>query len=326
MVYSVGKAIREINSKKINQSYFLSGNDSFLQNFFIKNLFNQVSNDTEIRYLNLEEDLDQKIILDELSCFSLFANKTIYILKNFKKLSLKDKDFIIKYFDNPSLDNIIVFVNDDFYSKNKFLDSVSKKAIKVDIRTPFQNKIREWVDFYIKMNNLKFDNQIIDETINCYHDDISNIINELEKISLFSNKSEVSYDELYQLDSSSRNVRVWHLLDALGKKEVSIAINFLDELFLNGYTGIPIIINVFVFYKALMLKNVVADYSTNYNGLNKIINSKLQNYLYYYSYDELNNIFIAIKNIDELSKTTSLKHQNIIFLFIAKVCKGYYAK
>ena len=33
-----------------------------------------------------------------------------------------------------------------------------------------------------------------------------------------------------------------------------------------------------------------------------------------------------VKNIDELSKTTSLKHQNIIFLFILKVCKGYYAK
>ena len=51
MVYSVGKAIREINSKKINHSYFLSGNDCFLQDFFIKNLFSKVSDNTQIRYL-----------------------------------------------------------------------------------------------------------------------------------------------------------------------------------------------------------------------------------------------------------------------------------
>ena len=324
MVYSVGKAIREINSKKINHSYFLSGNDCFLQDFFIKNLFNKFSDNTQIRYLNLEEDNDQRIILDELSSLSLFSKKTIYILRNFKKLSLKDKSFVIKYFDNPSLDNIIIFINDDFYSKNKFLDSISKKSIKIDVRTPFQNKIREWVQFYIKINHLNFDNQIIDEIINSYHDDISNIVNELEKISLFTNDTYVPYKELYELDSSNRNIRFWQLQDALGKKDVLLAINYLNELLLNGYSGIPIIINIFVFYKALMLKNIVADYSTNYNGLNKIINSKLQSYLYYYSYDELSNIFIAIKNIDELSKTTSLKHENIIFLFITKVCKNYY--
>ena len=90
MVYSVGKAIREINSKKINHSYFLSGSDCFLQDFFIKNLSNEILNDTQIRYLNLEEDGDQRIILDELSSLSLFAKKTIYVLRNFKKFVINN--------------------------------------------------------------------------------------------------------------------------------------------------------------------------------------------------------------------------------------------
>ena len=37
MVYSVGKAIREVR-EKLNNVYFLSGDDYFLQSFFIKNL------------------------------------------------------------------------------------------------------------------------------------------------------------------------------------------------------------------------------------------------------------------------------------------------
>ena len=78
MVYSVGKAIREIR-KKVDSIYFLSGDDYFLQNFFIKSLEKKCNNDYELHYLNFEEEPDINIFFKEISSVSLFSDKNILI-------------------------------------------------------------------------------------------------------------------------------------------------------------------------------------------------------------------------------------------------------
>ena len=60
MVYSVGKAIRQLN-KEIDNIYFLSGDDYFLQKFFITNLNKKFQTGYSPRYFNFEEDEDVKI-------------------------------------------------------------------------------------------------------------------------------------------------------------------------------------------------------------------------------------------------------------------------
>ena len=146
MSYSVGKAIREINSNKISHSYFLSGDDYFLQNFFIKRLILKLNDISSPKYLNFEEETDQKLLLNELENLSLFSNKGLYVIRNFNKISPNLKNTIIQYISKPNSDNIIIFVSDNFYSKNKFLTSISNQSFSVDTRTPFPNKIREWVN------------------------------------------------------------------------------------------------------------------------------------------------------------------------------------
>ena len=51
MSYSVGKAIRELNNKNDN-IYYLSGDDYFLQKFFINSLEKTYSNEYKTRYFN----------------------------------------------------------------------------------------------------------------------------------------------------------------------------------------------------------------------------------------------------------------------------------
>ena len=59
-------------------------------------------------------------------------------------------------------------------------------------------------------------------------------------------------------------------------------------------------------------------------GLNKIINSNMDKYLSNYTKSEVMNIIIDLKNLDVLVKTTSLNHNNLIYIFIIKICQGYY--
>ena len=147
MVYSVGKAIRQSN-KKIDNIYFLSGDDYFLQNFFIKDLNKKFDIDHSPRYFNFEEDQDVKIFLEEISAISLFSKKDIFVIRNLSRISKNSKEEISTYINNPKDDLIIIFISDDFYSKNKFFHLISSKSKTIDTRTPFPNKIREWIKYY----------------------------------------------------------------------------------------------------------------------------------------------------------------------------------
>ena len=56
---------------------------------------------------------------------SLFSQQSVIVVKNAKKIKPKFYDEIIDYCKNPSLDNYIIFIFNDPYSTNKFVDSIS---------------------------------------------------------------------------------------------------------------------------------------------------------------------------------------------------------
>ena len=82
--------------------------------------------------------------------------------------------------------------------------------------------------------------------------------------------------------------------------------------------ALAIIINLYTFYNHMLLsydnKTSVSQY-----GLNKIINSNMDKYLSNYTKSEVMNIIIDLKNLDVLVKTTSLNHNNLIYIFIIKL-------
>ena len=65
MAYSVGKGIR-LMKNDLSKLYLLSGDDYFLQNFFISKLSELNNNSYIAKYLNLEEENDIKLLLNEI--------------------------------------------------------------------------------------------------------------------------------------------------------------------------------------------------------------------------------------------------------------------
>ena len=325
MSYSVGKAIRELNTGSIRNSYFLSGNDYFLQNFFIKRLKFKKGNNVNIKYLNFEEDIDKKILIDEIDSLSLFSNNFIYVIRNFSKTSIKIKDRLVDFINNSDSDNILVFVSDDYYAKNTFINTLTKKSYMIDTRTPFQNKIKEWVVFYSKTEKLNIDNSIIEELCTSYNESISSIINEIEKLFLYNKNSKISYEDFNGINGCNKSIRSWNLVDNIGTKNLKSAIENLELLVMNGESILGLIINIGNFFKVLLIENLDPN-NQGFNGFNKIINNKMKYYKNRFSIDEISNIIISIKNIDVLMKTTSLNNNDILMILITRICKGYYAK
>ena len=86
---SLGQAVKDLRQKKISKSYFLYGNDIFMQDFFIKQ-FQNINSEFEsyLYYLGYDQ---QETIFNELSNISLFNSNKIIIVKNINKFSVKAK-------------------------------------------------------------------------------------------------------------------------------------------------------------------------------------------------------------------------------------------
>jgi len=320
MAYSVGKAIRGIR-EKIDSVYLLLGDDYFLQNFFIKNLKKHCNDDYQLSYLNFEEDSDVDNFLTEISSVSLFSNKSILVARNISKISKNSKDEILKYLTHPNDDTIIIFVSDDFYSKNIFFKSISSKSKVIDTRTPFPNKIKEWVKYYLNINEISIDDIIVDDIISSNNDEIITILNEIEKLYLINKCNKISYDENQHIANNHKNIRPWHLIDTIGKKNNILSIKNFENLQYRGYQTVPLIVIFYNFFNnMLMYKNN----NKNIYSINKIISNNMMKYSKQYSENEIMNILVDLKNIDLLVKSSTINHNNLISIFIIKICQGYY--
>ena len=320
MADSVGKAIRGI-SKKINSNYFLSGDDYFLQSFFIKNLKTKCGNDYELSYLNFEEESDINFFLSEISSVSLFSSKKILVIRNITKVSKANKDEVLKYLSSPSDDTIIIFVSDDFYSRNSFFKSISSKSKTIDTRTPFPNKIKEWVRYYLNVNKISIDQSILDDIISSNNDEIITILNEIEKLFLVNGCEKISYDKKHHISVNHKNIRPWHLIDSIGRKNNFSAIKNFEFLQYQGYQVVPLVITFYNFFNNILLyKSGKKDLFS----INKIISSNMSKYSSCFTNEEIMNIIVDLKKIDLTIKSSNLNQNNLVSIFITKICQNYY--
>ena len=319
---TVGKAIRKINKEGSKTSYFLLGDDAFLQNVFIKYIKKRNSDVSNVKYLDLSNNRDNELFFNEIDNISMFNTKNIFSIRNFDKISNKNKEHLIKYIKNKIEDNILIFTVDDYLLKNKFLKEVYKYSEKINTNTPFfSNKIKDWAKYYMKRNDIIIDDSLLEYLINSYGDNIANVINEIEKIFLITNKRKLKLSD-YKSNYKNRNLKLWNLMNALGAKNMKEAKNVYDSLESSGTSIIPIISNLTTFYSALL--HSFNNDSDNSFRLNNTIKNRLSSYKVKYSFEEISNIILELRNLDIIAKSSNLSDDLLFYPFALKVCKGYY--
>ena len=121
-----------------------------------------------------------------------------------------------------------------------------------------------------------------------------------------------------------RNYYVWHLQDSIGKKDLNKSLSIYKSLLVNGNSLNLIIIYLFSLYEYIyaLLKNNF--YSNNTFFINKIIKSRLKTYSNNYSIHEVESIILKLKELDFLSKNSTINIKNLKFCLFANICSGYY--
>ena len=312
-LFSLGQAIKNIRNNNISNSYFLYGNDIFMQDFFIEEFKKKININSYLYYLGYDQEEN---FFNELSNLSLFDSKKLIIIKNINRLTVKSKKKLLEYLSDSKSDNYLILVKNNFDSRNKFVDSLIKESTPIDVRTPFESKMKEWINYIIKKEKITIqDNKIVEDYIDAYGDNISNVINYIKIDFLSNNKS---------INIYNRNYYLWHFQDSIGKKDLNKSIDVFSSLLLNGNSINLMIIYLFSLFEGIyeFLKNKKNSHNNFF--VNKIIKNRFNIYSRNYSINEIEHIILKLKELDFLSKNSSININNSTLCLSTNICSGYY--
>ena len=312
---SLGQAIKKIRQKDFSNSYFLYGNDIFMQDFFIKQFQSINSNfESYLYYIGYDQP---ETIFNELSNISLFGSNKIIIIKNINRFTPKAKKELIEHLTKSDINHHIILVKNNYDSRNKFVDSIIKNTTAIDVRTPFENQMAEWIKYFSKLEKIDIDMMEIKNYIDSYGSNIANVMNYI-RIDFLS--------QSYSKTSSNRTYNLWNFQDSIAKKQISKSLDIYESITTNGNSLNLILIYLFnLYYSIYMHSYYNNDSSLNYNfTINKIIQSRIGMYSKKYSQIEIENIISEINSIDFLSKNQSINISNRILCLISNICTGYY--
>lgn len=312
---SLGQAIKKIRQKDFSNSYFLYGNDIFMQDFFIKQFQSINSNfESYLYYIGYDQP---ETIFNELSNISLFGSNKIIIIKNINRFTPKAKKELIEHLTKSDINHHIILVKNNYDSRNKFVDSIIKNTTAIDVRTPFENQMAEWIKYFSKLEKIDIDMMEIKNYIDSYGSNIANVMNYI-RIDFLSKS--------YSKTSSNRTYNLWNFQDSIAKKQISKSLDIYESITTNGNSLNLILIYLFnLYYSIYMHSYYNNDSSLNYNfTINKIIQSRIGMYSKKYSQTEIESIISEINTIDFLSKNQSINISNRILCLISNICTGYY--
>ena len=324
MANSIKNVINSINKEGLQSSYFLLGDDFFMQKFFINKIRDKSENSDSIicKYFYLNEDNDLDSFFNAITSLSLFNNNDLFIIKNFNRISKDHQDVLMNYMNNLPANNTIIFILDDFKISNKFSQKISEKTVIVNTQTPRKIKIKNWIKFYYKNEGISIDDNVLKYFIDNYSDDITTIINEIEKHYLFSNDKHINFNLNDENIYYSKHIKAWNLLDALGRKDIDTSISYYNNLYVNGSSLVFLLILLNNFY--FELYSALNGDRNTYSSLNSTLKSNMNLYKNNYRIDELVRIFIELRNLDVKIKTTSINEQVLFSSTMIKICNSYY--
>ena len=198
---------------------------------------NNIDTNNVVKY-DMENNLDN--IIEELSMNSLFGDKKAVIVDITFKEELDDKK-LEEFFDkNKNNNNILIFncTNEKIDTRRKLYKIINKYG-----KTEELNKNHDYVIDYIKKylqdNNKSMD---ISYFLSKVNDDLDNIKNELEKLTLYKmNDSYIENSDIDSLVIPNIEEEIFALSDSVIKKEKKRSIELYQEFMNKNYEPIYII-------------------------------------------------------------------------------------
>ena len=220
--------LEKINKNKINYYLFYGPNLGLIEDT-IKNIFKPIFSKNIINYDELDILNNKEEFKEQIFNKSFFDDDKFIIINR-----ATDKIFeIIKEIIDTEIEDVKIIIKAGNLEKKTKIRNFFEKEKKTIITAFYEDNFQslyQLVQKFIKENNIKISNEIINLVIERSKGNRINLNNELEKIFLFSKKNNIiNFDNISKLTNLFENYDFAELVDSCLLKNRKKTINILNE-------------------------------------------------------------------------------------------------
>lgn len=326
---SVFEIPKDIKNNGLKPIYYIFGEDTFSfdfsKNLIEKTVAPELSSefDKEIFYGSKTSYAD---IVSAASTFPFGDGKKFLIVKNAEKP--KDKDKLADYAKSPSEFTVLLLFHEGTITKP---ESEPYKTL-IKLGEIFESKemkgdaLIEWIKSFSKENHKIISDENAQLLVDIVGENRSLIELQLEKIFLFLNEqNEITLESIQKLATELKQYNIFDLINAIGRKDKSQALDIAYNLFDSGTEIIQIIAMLNKYFSSLAKINELISMKLPIPEAAKIVGTHQYYYKDYldarkrYSDKEITNAFRALFNADLSIKTSSLDEKTVLTILIADI-------
>lgn len=223
---------KDILNRKFYPVYFLSGEESYFIDYITDQLINNVLTASEKDFnMTIMYGRDSSIgtILDACVRYPFMAEYNLIVIKETQ--DLKKMDELNQYLENPNPSTILVFAHkykklDKRTTTYKILD---KNACIYTSEKIKENEIPDWIRKYLGGQNFSIDQKALNLLTEYMANDLSIIINQLEKLVYLKKDSKAITSADIELHIGiSKDYNVFELQKAIAYKDLVKATKILN--------------------------------------------------------------------------------------------------
>ncbi len=294
-------------------------NTYLISSFSLRLLHDEINkltnNSNNIIRMNMDE-ITINDLINECSYYSLL-NETKYVIVNNFKLN-KENNIITKYIADPHPDTILILIVDKIDKRSVIYKEITKsgKIILIDDLKNINKKIND----YCQEKNLTIDYLAITELLNNNLNNYDLVLNEIDKISIVTNK--ITKEEVLKYSIKLISEDNFTFSDAVINKNYKEINKYLEEFISLKSEIIPFI--------GLLANQYRLIYTVkSLDGSNEEIAKKLEIHpyriklakekSYLYTKDELQKKLLDLCDLDYNLKTTNIDKYILFKIFIVNI-------
>ncbi|MFA5916817.1 MAG: hypothetical protein WC850_01120 [Candidatus Gracilibacteria bacterium] len=224
--------------------YLFTGNNEYLVKEELKkwkNHFLSKFGEFNLTHIQNIEELDKNALSENLLASSFLSEKKMVIIDNIEKVEKDDskKEFLMSILDKIPENNIIVFSSNSLQERSLLYKKIKElgEIKRFDIKNTYDTKL-----FIEKKYNSKIDSNAIDKIIAYKSNNLSKIVNELDK--LFITKDFISTKDIIDYITPELEETIFVFVDKVLSKDKKAIFNDLDIILEN--------IDIYAFYNSFL--------------------------------------------------------------------------
>ena len=307
------KLINEINNGKLSPIYLIHGDESFYSDKIIQHIIDSAITEDAIDfdlkkvYAKKSDENQEKEIIDFLKRYPLVGEYNLMIVKESKNLS-SDFSLIQSYIENLNQKSILVLsFSNTLDKRKKIYKSFLKNGVVFESKKIYENQVYQWIERESKEKNLNLHPNSIKIIADFVGNDLSQIDNELEKLKLNSNESDIiKPEEVENIIGFSKEYNFFELTKELGKNNYSKSLNLVSFMAKNNKKyPLPLIIgSIYSFFNKLFIYHSIENKkdASRVLGINPYFIEEYRNASLIYPMKKISKIFSYLLEADKRSK------------------------